>query len=194
VTFPPSRSFAKSRAWAAISPSLAARLASVKAVGPVSWLTLTRSKSAMGPRRRQRVGLPQAVSQAQSSFLGRRTNSRPRGRSCLRGRLHRRVERERTRRRPKEAEICPGRTKSSSRELEQQPTLLAALRSGGDRGESVHPDLARQASQRPTCPPDDRTPERRVFPGATRQVLGIALRRGCESAGLALYSPHDLRH
>jgi integrase len=45
-----------------------------------------------------------------------------------------------------------------------------------------------------TCPPDDRTPERRVFQGATRQVLGMAMRRGCESAGLALYSPHDLRH
>jgi integrase len=45
-----------------------------------------------------------------------------------------------------------------------------------------------------TCPPDDRTPERRVFPGATRQVLGMAMRRGCQAAGLALYSPHDLRH
>jgi integrase len=45
-----------------------------------------------------------------------------------------------------------------------------------------------------TCPPDDRTPERRVFQGATRQVLGMAMRRGCEAAGLALYSPHDLRH
>jgi integrase len=45
-----------------------------------------------------------------------------------------------------------------------------------------------------TCPPDDRTPERRVFQGATRQVLGMAMRRGCEAAGLALYSPHDFRH
>jgi integrase len=45
-----------------------------------------------------------------------------------------------------------------------------------------------------TCPPDDRTPERRVFPGATRQVLCMAMRRGCQAAGLALYSPHDLRH
>jgi len=45
-----------------------------------------------------------------------------------------------------------------------------------------------------TVPPDDRTPERRVFQGATRQVLGMAMRRGCEAAGLALYSPHDLRH
>jgi integrase len=45
-----------------------------------------------------------------------------------------------------------------------------------------------------TIPHDDRTPERRVFPGATRQVLGMAMRRGCQAAGLALYSPHDLRH
>jgi integrase len=45
-----------------------------------------------------------------------------------------------------------------------------------------------------SCPPDDRAPERRVFPGATRQVLGMAMRRGCQAAGLALYSPHDLRH
>ena len=45
-----------------------------------------------------------------------------------------------------------------------------------------------------TCPPDDRTPGRRVFPGATRQVLGMAMRRGCQAAGLALYSPPDLRH
>jgi integrase len=45
-----------------------------------------------------------------------------------------------------------------------------------------------------TCPLEDRTAERRVFLGATRQVLGMAMRRGCQAAGLALYSPHDLRH
>lgn len=44
------------------------------------------------------------------------------------------------------------------------------------------------------CPPDDRTPERRLFVGATRQTLGMAMRRGCQAAGLAHYSPHDLRH
>jgi integrase len=44
------------------------------------------------------------------------------------------------------------------------------------------------------CPPDDRTPERRLFPGATRQTLGMAMRRACQAAGLAHYSPHDLRH
>lgn len=45
-----------------------------------------------------------------------------------------------------------------------------------------------------TCPPDDRVAERCVFHGATRQVLGMAMRRGCQAAGLPLYSPHDLRH
>jgi integrase len=45
-----------------------------------------------------------------------------------------------------------------------------------------------------TCAPDDRTAERRVFQGATRQVLAMAMRRACQAAGLPLYSPHDLRH
>lgn len=45
-----------------------------------------------------------------------------------------------------------------------------------------------------TCPPDDRTATRRVFPGATRQVLGMAMRNACKAAGVANYSPHDLRH
>lgn len=45
-----------------------------------------------------------------------------------------------------------------------------------------------------TCPPDDRTPERRVFPGATRQTIGMAMRKACKAAGIAHYHPHDLRH
>jgi integrase len=44
------------------------------------------------------------------------------------------------------------------------------------------------------CPPDDRTPERRVFPGFTRQVAGNTMRRACRAAGLSHYHPHDLRH
>ncbi len=45
-----------------------------------------------------------------------------------------------------------------------------------------------------TCPPDDRTETRRVFPGAGRQTVGNAMRNACKTAGLASYSPHDLRH
>jgi integrase len=45
-----------------------------------------------------------------------------------------------------------------------------------------------------TCPPDDRAPQRRVFPGAGRQTVGNAIRNACKNAGIASYSPHDLRH
>jgi integrase len=45
-----------------------------------------------------------------------------------------------------------------------------------------------------TCPPDDRTTARRVFPGAGRQTVGNAIRNACKTAGIAAYSPHDLRH
>jgi integrase len=44
------------------------------------------------------------------------------------------------------------------------------------------------------CPPDDRTPERRVFPGQTVAALQGLMKRGCQSAGIPDYSPHDLRH
>ena len=45
-----------------------------------------------------------------------------------------------------------------------------------------------------TCPPDDRTETRRVFQGANRQVIGTAMRRACQTAGIAIYGPHSLRH
>jgi integrase len=45
-----------------------------------------------------------------------------------------------------------------------------------------------------SIPPDDRTPERRVFPGATPSTIKNIMRRACQAAGLSLYSPHDLRH
>jgi Phage integrase family len=45
-----------------------------------------------------------------------------------------------------------------------------------------------------TCPPDDRTAQRRVFPGSGRQTIGNAMRNACKAAGLVSYSPHDLRH
>jgi integrase len=45
-----------------------------------------------------------------------------------------------------------------------------------------------------TCPPDDRTATRQLFPGAGRQTVGNAVRNACRVAGIASYSPHDLRH
>ena len=36
-----------------------------------------------------------------------------------------------------------------------------------------------------TCPPDDRTSTRRVFPGAGRQTVGNAMRNACKTAGIA---------
>jgi integrase len=45
-----------------------------------------------------------------------------------------------------------------------------------------------------TCPPDDRTPERRVFPGFTSRAAGNVMWRACKAAGIPMFSPHDLRH
>jgi integrase len=43
-------------------------------------------------------------------------------------------------------------------------------------------------------PPDDRTPERRLFPGLNEGTMRDAIGRASRAAGLPLYSPHDLRH
>jgi integrase len=45
-----------------------------------------------------------------------------------------------------------------------------------------------------TCPPDDRTPDRRVFPGFTPNVAGNVMWRACKAAGIPQFHPHDLRH
>jgi integrase len=45
-----------------------------------------------------------------------------------------------------------------------------------------------------SAPPDDRTPERRVFPGFTPSAAKNAMRKACENAGIAHFHPHDLRH
>jgi integrase len=45
-----------------------------------------------------------------------------------------------------------------------------------------------------TCPPDDRTAERRVFPGFTPDVAHSVMARACVAAGIAHFHPHDLRH
>jgi integrase len=45
-----------------------------------------------------------------------------------------------------------------------------------------------------SCPPDDRTAERRVFPNFTPGAAKNAMRRACLSAGVPHFHPHDLRH
>ncbi|CAN5221298.1 hypothetical protein BH18ACT12_BH18ACT12_17310 [soil metagenome] len=43
-------------------------------------------------------------------------------------------------------------------------------------------------------PPDDRTAERKLFPGLNEGTMRDAIGRASRAAGLPLYSPHDLRH
>jgi integrase len=45
-----------------------------------------------------------------------------------------------------------------------------------------------------TTPPDDRTPERRVFAGFSPDVAKNVMARGCKAAGIPHFSPHDMRH
>jgi integrase len=57
---------------------------------------------------------------------------------------------------------------------------------------AVPPELMAEIAG--TTPPDDRTPERRVIPGASPPTIKNIMRRACQAAGVSLYSPHDLRH
>jgi integrase len=45
-----------------------------------------------------------------------------------------------------------------------------------------------------TCAPDDRAPERRVFPGFSPDVAKNVMARACKAAGIPHFHPHDLRH
>jgi integrase len=45
-----------------------------------------------------------------------------------------------------------------------------------------------------TVPREDRTPERRVFPGFSPDTAKNAMARACKTAGIVHRHPHDLRH
>jgi integrase len=45
-----------------------------------------------------------------------------------------------------------------------------------------------------SCPREDRTAERRVFPGFTADVAKNVMARACKAAGIVHRHPHDLRH
>lgn len=44
------------------------------------------------------------------------------------------------------------------------------------------------------CPRDDRVPDRHVFGGFGADRFRTAITRACTAAGIASFSPHDLRH
>ena len=45
-----------------------------------------------------------------------------------------------------------------------------------------------------SVPYDDRTADRKVFPGFTPDAARNAMDRACKAAGIVRFSPHDLRH
>lgn len=55
------------------------------------------------------------------------------------------------------------------------------------------PDWLAEAIAR-SCPREDRTPDRRLFPGVTSGKARDWMRRACRSAGIPHFTPHDLRH
>ena len=59
-------------------------------------------------------------------------------------------------------------------------------------GCAVPDDLLEEITR--ATPPDDRTAERRVFPGASPDAVKNVIDRACKSAGIAHYHPHDFRH
>ena len=57
---------------------------------------------------------------------------------------------------------------------------------------AVPEDLMREVAE--TCPREDRTAERVVFPGCAPVAVWNAMARACTDAGIAHRHPHDLRH
>ena len=45
-----------------------------------------------------------------------------------------------------------------------------------------------------TCPLEDRTAARPLFPGIERTALSNSMRNACKLAGIPSFSAHDLRH
>jgi integrase len=58
----------------------------------------------------------------------------------------------------------------------------------------ITPDLSVFAAVVALCPRDDRVPVRPVFGGFGADRFRTAITRACTAAGIASFSPHDLRH
>jgi len=70
--------------------------------------------------------------------------------------------------------VAGGKTKAARRWVPLEPALADALAA--------------------SCPQEDRAGDRPVIRGFSEQTLRGAMARACRDAGLAHYSPHDLRH
>jgi hypothetical protein len=73
------------------------------------------------------------------------------------------------------------------------PGLGGVLQTRAARRWMVVPEAVMQAIAE-TCPPDDRTPERRVFLGFSADVAKNVMARACKATGIPHFHPHDLRH
>ena len=65
-------------------------------------------------------------------------------------------------------------------------------KAGRGRWVNVPPDVFRLVLD--LVPREDRTPDALVFAGVTQARLRTDMARTARAAGIALYSPHDLRH
>ena len=89
------------------------------------------------------------------------------------------------------SELTWGDVNSADRQLR----ISIARTEGGTAGQrwaQVPEPLMLELEQ--LLPREDRTPDRRVFPGLTGAGVRASMTRACLNAGLANYSPHDLRH
>jgi integrase len=70
--------------------------------------------------------------------------------------------------------------------------IKAGKTAAARRWVAVPEDVMAEVSD--TCPREDRTAERSLFPGFTPDVAKNVMARACKTAGIVHRHPHDLRH
>lgn len=77
-------------------------------------------------------------------------------------------------------------------EVESRFRIKAGRTAAARRWVAVRENVMDEVTE--TCPREDRTAERRVFPGFTADVAKNVMARACKTAGIVHRHPHDLRH
>lgn len=75
---------------------------------------------------------------------------------------------------------------------ESQFRIAKSKTGAARRWAAIRADLMQELLDQ--VPPDDRTPTTPVFPKMSEAGCRVAMWRACQRAGIANYSPHDLRH